>query len=533
MDLSGYKASQNLVDAIAVEPSCGNGEFLESMVRRLSNSCRRQDRPLWDCAGSLRAFEIDAEAVSASRRRAESVLLNCGWNKTEIEGIVQGWIRQGDFLLDPEIEIMGRLGDGIDFVIGNPPYIRLESINPDVAAHYRKLLKTMTGRADIYVGFYEKALSLLKPHGVCGFICADRWMLNQYGSKLRQLITEEFSVEVIIEMHNADAFYDMVLAYPAITIIRRERQGKTLVARMVDSSRDASITDSIVKAARQVQENSRVDDIHLPQASDIVVVDEWFRGSDPWPCVSPKRLELLKQLEKDLPPLEDVSTGTRVGIGVATGADRVFITDNPELVERDRLLPLALTKDTVTGRLEWSGHFLVNPWNSHGNLVELKHYPMLHRYLKDNEGVLKQRNVALRNPERWFRTIDKVNHELTAKPKLLIPDIKNAAHPVFDNGTVYPHHNLYYVVSEAWNLKVLGGILLSKLGQFFIECYAVRMQGGYLRFQAQYLRRIRVPRVEEITQEQARELSEAFENRDVERATRAALEAYNLDCIPE
>jgi hypothetical protein len=125
-----------------------------------------------------------------------------------------------------------------------------------------------------------------------------------------------------------------------------------------------------------------------------------------------------------------------------------------------------------------------------------------------------------------------VHHHLTTKPKLLIPDIKHVAHPVYDEGKIYPHHNLYYVVSEAWDLKVLGGLLLSRIGQFFIECYAVRMNGGYLRFQAQYRRRIQVPRLDDIDQIQARNLSEAFEARDVEAATQVALGLYGLDEIP-
>lgn len=416
-------------------------------------------------------------------------------------------------------------------MIGNPPYVRLEAIDPKVANHYRKLFRTMTGRADIYVGFYEKALGLLKPGGVCGFICADRWMLNQYGSNLRRLITQEFSVEAIIEMHNANAFQDEVLAYPAITIIRREKQGRVLVAKM-DGSRGTPAAEVIVEEARLVHDNPCADNRSL-QMNNSVVVDEWFKGADPWPCVSPKRLELLKHLEANFSLLEDASTGTRVGIGVATGADKVFITNDPKLVEKDRLLPMALARDTVTGSLEWSGHFLVNPWAPDGSLVDLKHYPQLCQYFRENETVLKSRNVAQRNPNRWFRTIDKVNYALTSEPKLLIPDIKNTAHPVFDIGTVYPHHNLYYVVSETWNLKVLGGILLSKMGQFFIECYAVRMQGGFLRFQAQYLRRIRIPRVESISAEVARTLSEAFEDRNVEKATEAALTVYGLDHIPE
>lgn len=40
----------------------------------------------------------------------------------------------------------------------------------------------MKGRADIYVAFFEAAMWQLRPGGICAFICADRWMLNQYGS---------------------------------------------------------------------------------------------------------------------------------------------------------------------------------------------------------------------------------------------------------------------------------------------------------------------------------------------------------------
>jgi adenine-specific DNA-methyltransferase len=264
-----------------------------------------------------------------------------------------------------------------------------------------------------------------------------------------------------------------------------------------------------------------------------VVVDDWFKGADPWPCVSPERLELLKHLEASFPVLEDVATATRVSIGVATGADKVFITDDPNLVEHERLLPLAVAKDTMTGRLEWSRHYLVNPWEPDGSLVDLDLYPQLKHYFEDNEDTIRKRNVGKKNPERWCRTIDKVHYGLTGRRKLLIPDIKNVAHPVLDEGTVYPHHNLYHVTSDEWDLRVLGGILLSQVGQFFIECYAVRMQGGFLRFQAQYLRRIRVPRPGDIEPDQAQALAEAFNNRDLEAATQAAVDVYGIDRIPD
>ena len=103
---------------------------------------------------------------------------------------------------------------------------------------------------------------------------------------------------------------------------------------------------------------------------------------------------------------------------------------------------------------------------------------------------------------------------------------------MLDSGRLYPHHNLYWVASEGWSPEVLGGLLLSGVAQMFIECYAVKMRGGYLRFQAQYLRRIRVPRLDLLPNRTARELERAFIARDVERATAAALDAYGLDELP-
>jgi adenine-specific DNA-methyltransferase len=280
LDLAGYAPEENLVDVIAVEPSCGSGEFLEPMIWRLSSSSRRQERSLRDCEGSIMAFDLSPAAVSASRERAESVLVGCGWDVDASRKMARNWIRDADFLLDADLDMLG-LGGGVDFVVGNPPYVRLESIDQAVAEIYRKRYRTMIGRADLYVGFFERALEMLAPGGVCAFICADRWMLNQYGSRLRKLITSGgFSVEAVVEMHRADAFQEEVLAYPAITAIRRaEKQGKVLVAR-VDRASDSVV--ELPEAARQVRSHENPDGAPLvaPRATH-VVVDEWFAGSDP------------------------------------------------------------------------------------------------------------------------------------------------------------------------------------------------------------------------------------------------------------
>jgi adenine-specific DNA-methyltransferase len=218
----------------------------------------------------------------------------------------------------------------------------------------------------------------------------------------------------------------------------------------------------------------------------------------------------------------------KVGIGVATGNDSVFITRDRDLVERSRLLELGMASDISEGTMKWSGHYLIDPWNGDG-LVNLDRYPRLQAYFGKHGAALRKRHTAAKNARGWYKTIDRVTHALTDKPKLYIADIKNLLDPVLDNGVTYPHHNLYFIQSDDWDLEILGGLLMSAIGQFFVESYGVRMRGGYLRFQAQYLRRIRVPDPKHISETQAAKLKEAFRNRDRESATHVALEAYGID----
>ncbi|MBL0351133.1 MAG: SAM-dependent methyltransferase, partial [Elusimicrobia bacterium] len=197
-----------------------------------------------------------------------------------------------------------------------------------------------------------------------------------------------------------------------------------------------------------------------------------------------------------------------------------------------RLLPLALTSDLNTGEVRWSGHFLVNPWNGKG-LVDLQQYPKLESYFLRHKEALGGRNVAEKNPQTWYRTIDRINNALLTKSKLYIPDIKSVIHPVLDQGETYPHHNLYHITSTGWDLEVLGALLMSDVGNFFVECYGVKMRGGYLRMQAQYLRKIRVPNPKSITRSQEKRLISAFRNRDVTAANSIAFKIYGIDRIPE
>ena len=110
-----------------------------------------------------------------------------------------------------------------------------------------------------------------------------------------------------------------------------------------------------------------------------------------------------------------------------------------------------------------------------------------------------------------------------------MPDIKGEAHIVYEQGKLYPHHNLYYVTSDEWELRALQALLLSAISRLFVTTYSTKMRGGYLRFQAQYLRRIRIPRWSDVSEVLRKELSEAAITRDIDACNDATFRLYGLN----
>jgi len=510
LDLVGYTADQPLHRMSILEPSFGEGDFLMPIIDRLLIAYKASgDRtnPVLALKGALRAVELHRSTFERQQEAVVTRLMEAGLSVQEGRALSGIWLHQGDFLLTNNAE-------RFTHVVGNPPYVRQELIPSVLISEYRRRFSTVYDRADLYVPFIEHGLSLLRPGGRLSFICADRWMKNRYGAPLRRLVADRYQLLTYVDMVDTLAFHSDVVAYPAIFVLGNEHGSVTRVAHR--PAIEAATLQVLARSLRGGDPHAKVSEV-----SGIV------QGEQPWILDAPDQLSVVRRLEGAFPTIEEA--GCRVGIGVATGADKVFIGKYDELdIEEARKLPLVMSRDITKGVVSWRGYGIINPFEDDGRLASLEKYPRFASYLEAHGAAIKQRHVSQKNPGSWYRTIDRIYRSLTYKPKLLLPDIKSEANVVYEEGRLYPHHNLYVITAKEWDLRALQAVMLSSVARLFVATYTTKMRGGYLRFQAQYVRRIRLPFWNAVSADLREELAQAAIAGDVARCNAAVARLYGL-----
>jgi len=329
-------------------------------------------------------------------------------------------------------------------------------------------------------------------------------------------------IHTLVPRHHLLFNYDWdspVSAYPAIIVVDRQR-GRATRALTLDSL-DA---DTLGQARRELLASR-------PRREIVSVFREWYKGGAPWITTSRKEHDVIGALHARLPCLEESAPGTKVSIGVATGADQVYVlSEKSDSIEESRQIPLLMAYDVGNASLSWSGHYLVNPFDARddGSLVPLLDYPGLAAYLDAHVAELRIRHVAKQRPASWYRTIDRIWPRLQHQHKLVIPDIQATATIGIDRGQYYPHHNVYWIASQSWPLLSLKALLRSSIVVQQVRAYSVQMRGGSMRFQAQTLRKIRVPLLRTVPDRLLERLAELASSDAQSEVDAVANEVYSL-----
>ena len=360
---------------------------------------------------------------------------------------------------------------GFDVVIGNPPYVRQESLK-EQKEYYQSRYAVYQGTADLYAYFIEKGISLLRPGGVFSYIVANKWMRANYGKPLRKfLITKQ--IEEIVDFGDLPVF-KTATTYPCIIRVSNNKPVKEFCVSKV-ATLDFPDLDEYVKEHRH------------PMDQHMLTVGGWTLGD--------KRTEnLLKKLQSAGQPLEEYVMG-QIFYGIKTGLNKAFIIDEStkkKLIEEDPksaeiIKPFVVGKDVKRYEVpDNHGKFLI--FTRHG--INIKQYPAVLNHLKQFKNELIPRPSDWigekwegRKPGayEWFEVQDTIDYFTEfEKPKIMYPDIAPRGYFTLDiSGSFYCGNTVYFLVTDQ---KFLLGILDSKLITFYYSKVAALIRGGYLRF---------------------------------------------------
>lgn len=132
--------------------------------------------------------------------------------------------RDGELGVDPMIEFtrwFERQNPGFDAVVGNPPYVLLQSLGDgaDWMERARERYRSAAYKVDTYALFFERGLELARRGGRLGYITPNTYLTNTHAEPLRRVILEESSVE-LVETY-AYPVFDGVSVDTAVTVLVR------------------------------------------------------------------------------------------------------------------------------------------------------------------------------------------------------------------------------------------------------------------------------------------------------------------------
>jgi type I restriction-modification system DNA methylase subunit len=201
----------------------------------------------------------------------------------------------------PSIGEVMRSG-GFDCVIGNPPYIRIQTLqqfSPEEAnylkAHYRTAI---SGNFDIYVCLVEKGLSVLNESGRLGFILPSKFFQTDYGIELRKILVDRRAVRKLVDFGHLQVF-DGPTTYTCLMFLTNG-PNKNVEYLQVQRERDLPSLQGTVS--------------FVP--FDTLSSESWVFGGK-------ERRAIFQKMTDCAKPLQDL--GVAISRGTSSGADGIFV----------------------------------------------------------------------------------------------------------------------------------------------------------------------------------------------------------------
>ncbi len=196
---------------------------------------------------------------------------------------------------------------GFDAVIGNPPYIRSQTLGEKQRRYYERKFSAATATYDIYVLFFERALSLVSQNGHVGMILPNKFFTTDYGRGLRKLLANPNRVERIVDFEDGQVF---------------SRAGTYTC--LLFAGADAKETPRYARLGKIFKQNGRAKVAQLLQG-DAVEFDSLRIPSsgERWTLAIGQSGDLLRKLQQRFEPLSALRT--HIFQGLKTSADKIYL----------------------------------------------------------------------------------------------------------------------------------------------------------------------------------------------------------------
>ena len=233
MDMLGYK--ENLYGQKILENSCGDGRFLEEIVKRYIDDCRRrgytEDEILSGLARDIWAYEIDIETFN-----------ECINNLSKL--IKEYSISDVKWSVFNDDALKSKLPTDFSFVIGNPPYITYSALSKDDRSFIRKSFTVCEeGKPDYYYAFIESALKSLEANGRMVYLLPSNFFKIRYAQKVRAYLLPSLTD---VYDYGEKKEFETALTASTIIVCDKARASNRIMYHDVVSKEDRSIDKDLL-----------------------------------------------------------------------------------------------------------------------------------------------------------------------------------------------------------------------------------------------------------------------------------------------
>jgi hypothetical protein len=554
------KTPKEAAKLTVLDPACGSGSFLVGAYRHLLEWHRKQyedDGPekhkkeLFQAAGggwrlttaekkrillnNIYGVDIDPQAVEVTKLSLLLVVLE-GESQETLETQrrlfheralpdLAGNVQCGNSLIGPDFyegETATRLdaeeryrinvfdwdaafpkimkAGGFDAVIGNPPYVRIQTLNEWAALEvefYKKAYESAgQGNYDLYVVFVEKGLGRLNKDGRLGFILPHKFFNAQYGQSLRGLLARGNNLAEVVHFGHQQVFA-VATTYTCLLFLKRG----------TDKCRFIKVDDLAAWRATSKATEGWV-------TADRITATVWNFAIGP-------EAKLFERLRRIPAVLGDVAA--RMAQGIRTSANEVYVLDlvaedkdsltayskqlqiNIEL-ERGAVSLFLQGREIKRYRIMPSGKAVIIPYRTLESGIELipetefrEILPRAFNYLLSNKRYLESRENGRMRGAGWYGYVYPKNIDVMASRKILVPDIADAAAFALDEEGGYAFTSGYAIIlkaSVAESPKYILGLLNSRVLDFFLKKVSTPLRGGFFRYFTQFIEQLPIARID-------------------------------------